>query len=140
MTNTNHRNSRNTEIEYSITARIGVITEYSTGWTKELNIVSWNGGAPKFDIRDWDSEHEHMSRGITLHEDEARTVSNLILDWLDGVASRRNGAQKPARGNDQKDQPSEESAGETLLASEADAIDAEIEIEVDEETGEVMEN
>ncbi|MEI3503270.1 MAG: PC4/YdbC family ssDNA-binding protein [Anaerovoracaceae bacterium] len=47
---------------------------YPTGWRKELNLVSWNGGAPKYDIRDWDPDHERMSRGITLHEKEMRLM------------------------------------------------------------------
>ena len=25
-----------------------------SGWTKEANIVCWNGGSPKLDIREWD--------------------------------------------------------------------------------------
>lgn len=78
------RNNGNGEIAFSITSHIGVITEYQTGWRKEVNIVAWNEGAPKFDIRDWDPEHEHMSRGITLHEDEARCAAEMITDWLQG--------------------------------------------------------
>lgn len=42
------------EVTFEITEHLGVIAAYSTGWKKELNIVSWNGGAPKYDIRDWD--------------------------------------------------------------------------------------
>ncbi len=66
------------EITFEIVEEIGAITEHSTGWRKELNLVAWNGGAPKYDLRDWDPAHEHMSRGITLTENEMRTIIRLL--------------------------------------------------------------
>ncbi len=71
------------EISFDIVEHIGVLSTFGTGWTKELNLVSWNGGVPKYDIRDWDPAHAHMSRGITLQEDEMRAV-------LRSMKSRRN--------------------------------------------------
>jgi hypothetical protein len=71
-------NESERDIVYEIKEKIGVITPYPTGWNKELNLVSWNGSAAKFDIRDWDPEHEHMSRGITLHPDEARKLRDML--------------------------------------------------------------
>lgn len=71
-------NARNRDIMFEITEHIGVVASYPTGWKKELNIVSWNGSAPKYDIRDWDPGHEHMSRGITLHENELRAIMELV--------------------------------------------------------------
>lgn len=70
----------NTEIEFQVRKHIGVITDYATGWAKEINIVSWNGGAPKVDIRDWSPDHEHMSRGITLTEAEFTKAVNLVKE------------------------------------------------------------
>lgn len=76
-------NGRNSgDIEYKVVDKVGVIANYSTGWNKELNIISWNGGNPKFDIRDWDQEHEHMSRGVTLHEKEAARLMELLTARL----------------------------------------------------------
>lgn len=69
---------RSRDVMFEITEHIGVITTYQTGWQKELNIVSWNGGPPKYDIRDWDPEHEHMSKGITLYEKEMRLIMDMI--------------------------------------------------------------
>ncbi len=66
------------EVTFEIAEHIGVIATYPTGWKKELNLVAWNGGKPKFDIRDWDDTHEHMTRGITLHQDEAEKVRELL--------------------------------------------------------------
>lgn len=66
------------EVRFEILEHIGVLSTHSTGWNKELNIVRWNGGQPKYDIRDWDLDHEHMSRGVTLHEKEMRQMFDLM--------------------------------------------------------------
>lgn len=65
---------------FEVKEHLGVISKYETGWTKELNIVSWNGSASKYDIRDWDSTHERMSRGVTLHPTEMRTLVDLYIN------------------------------------------------------------
>ena len=36
------------ELKFEIKEHIGTVSESSKGWTKELNIVSWNGANPKF--------------------------------------------------------------------------------------------
>lgn len=68
------------EVVYEIKEHIGIITAFPTGWNKELNVVAWNEGVPKYDIRDWDAEHEHMSRGVTLHNAEMKKVVDLLGD------------------------------------------------------------
>lgn len=68
------------EVVYEIKEHIGVIAQYQTGWQKEINLVSWNGNTAKYDIRDWDEEHVHMSRGITLSESEIEKVRELLDD------------------------------------------------------------
>lgn len=70
-------------IRFEIVEKLGVIATHPTGWTKELNLVSWNGAAPKLDIRDWSPGHERMSRGITLHQGEGKKTARLILAYLD---------------------------------------------------------
>lgn len=52
--------------------------ETSNGWRKELNLVSWNDRAPKFDIRDWDSNHDKMGKGLTLSTDELRELKRIL--------------------------------------------------------------
>ncbi|MBQ9066083.1 MAG: hypothetical protein IJ133_00950 [Clostridia bacterium] len=66
------------EFKYEITEEIGVLSENARGWTKELNMVSWNGGKPKYDIRDWAPEHERMGKGVTLSEDEMDELKALL--------------------------------------------------------------
>ena len=71
--------ARNDEITFEIVAHLGVLSSRDNGWTKEINLVAWNGCAPKFDIRDWDADHERMSRGITLTEEEAHNLVKALL-------------------------------------------------------------
>ena len=59
------------DISFKIVDGIAVLSESSKGWTKELNMVSWNGRDAKLDIRDWDEKHEKMGKGVTLTRDEA---------------------------------------------------------------------
>lgn len=70
------------EIKYEIIEELGVLSESAKGWTKELNLISWNGGAPKYDIRDWAPEHEKMGKGATLSEEEAKKLAELLAAKL----------------------------------------------------------
>ena len=70
------------EIKYDIIEELGVLSESAKGWTKELNLISWNGGAPKYDVRDWAPEHEKMGKGVTLSEEEARKLAKLLATKL----------------------------------------------------------
>ena len=62
------------EITFEIVEHIGVLAKYNSGWSKEINKVSWNNMPAKYDIRDWSEDHSHMSRGITLNDSEAKTL------------------------------------------------------------------
>lgn len=50
----------------------------NTGWCKELNKVSFNGTAPKYDIREFDPSHTRMSRGISLTDAEMDVIRGLF--------------------------------------------------------------
>ena len=66
------------DIKFEIIKEIGVLSESPKGWKKELNLVSWNDGAPKYDLRDWDPEHQKMGKGVTLTEDELKALKTLL--------------------------------------------------------------
>ncbi len=66
------------DIRYEITESLGVLSENSRGWSKELNLVSWNDAAAKFDIREWSPDHEKMGKGVTLSEDEAKKLYEVL--------------------------------------------------------------
>ena len=89
------------EITFEIVEQIGVIEKYSTGWQKEINRVSWNDMEPKYDIRDWSPDHDHMSRGLTLHENEMQKLREL-LNTRDKQKDKTN-EQKPPKAKKEKD-------------------------------------
>ena len=66
------------DIKYDIVEEVGVVSESSTGWTKELNLISWNNTEAKYDLRDWAPDHAKMGKGITLSIDELRQLKNLL--------------------------------------------------------------
>jgi hypothetical protein len=66
------------DISFDIVKHFGVISEEKGGWKKELNLVSWNGRTPKFDVRDWAPGHEKMGKGVTLAKDEAEKLVELL--------------------------------------------------------------
>ena len=70
------------EIKYEILEKIGVLTESGRGWRKELNLISWNDRAPKYDLREWSPDGEKMGKGITLSK-EGLVALKEILDRMD---------------------------------------------------------
>ncbi len=66
------------ELKYEIIEEIGVLSENAKGWRKELNLISWNDQAPKYDIRDWAPEHEKMGKGTTLTKEELQKLRKII--------------------------------------------------------------
>lgn len=57
---------------------MGVLSENSKGWRKEINLISWNEAAPKYNIHNWSPEHEKMGKGVTLTEEEIETLKNIL--------------------------------------------------------------
>ena len=66
------------DFSYEILSEIGVLSETEKGWRKELNLISWNGAPPKYDIRDWAPGHEKMGKGVTLTVEEAEKLKELL--------------------------------------------------------------
>lgn len=68
------------EITFEIVEHLGDISIQSNGWTKELNIVKWNGGSEKYDLRTWSPEHDKMSKGCTFHQTEMEALAKILKD------------------------------------------------------------
>ena len=66
------------EIKFEITKNLGVLSENAKGWTKELNLVSWNDREPVYDLRNWSPDHSRMGKGITLSEEELAALAELL--------------------------------------------------------------
>lgn len=67
------------ELKYEIVETVGVLSESAKGWTKELNLVSWNGRDPKYDLREWAPDHEKMGKGVTLTKEEVMKLKDLLI-------------------------------------------------------------
>ena len=69
------------EIKYEIVQEICVLSESARGWTKGLNLVSWNDREPKFDIREWAPEHSRMGKGVTLSKEEMQMILDTMANF-----------------------------------------------------------
>lgn len=68
------------EFTYEVTERIAVLSTNARGWERQLNMVSWNGNPPKYDIRDWSPDGGRMAKGISLTEEELKTLKGILDD------------------------------------------------------------
>ena len=66
------------EIKYEIIKNIGVLSKSDSGWTKELNLISWNDRDAKYDLRDWSPDREKMGKGVTLSKEELSALKELL--------------------------------------------------------------
>lgn len=74
--------ARRDSFEYEIVQNIAILSTDKSGWTKELNFVSYNGAPPKYDIRSWDPNHEKMGKGVTLNKEELVQLESVLRELL----------------------------------------------------------
>ncbi|MCI9576102.1 MAG: hypothetical protein HFJ84_05425 [Clostridiales bacterium] len=67
-------------IDMKITEEIAVLSNRGSGYTKEINLVSWNGAEPKYDIRSWSPGREKCGKGITLTKEEVKALFLALQD------------------------------------------------------------
>ena len=66
------------EIQYEIVKEIAVLSASDSGYTKEINLISWNGREPKYDIRSFSPNRDKCGKGITLDADEAAALLKAL--------------------------------------------------------------
>ncbi len=66
------------DIKYEIVKKIGVLSKSDSGWEKELNLISWNDRAPKYDIREWSPDGSKMGKGVTLTKEELAALREIL--------------------------------------------------------------
>ena len=66
------------EFSYEIQEQIGVLSQNTNGWSRQLNKISWNGRDPNFDIRDWAPNNEKMGKGISLSMEELQILKDIL--------------------------------------------------------------
>jgi len=121
------------DVTFEIMEEIGIISTQDTGWTREINLVRWNGGVAKYDIRDWDPYHQRMSKGITLTEDEMRRMLNAMRRRRSNARNRRTVVRAETV-------VSTEEVSEALDTKAEDEFDQLAETAVAAETGELEES
>lgn len=66
------------DIQYEIIKEIAVLSTSEGGYTKEINLIAWNGNEPKIDIRSFSPNREKCGKGITLTADEAAALLEAL--------------------------------------------------------------
>ncbi|MBR0230150.1 MAG: hypothetical protein IJL94_02060 [Erysipelotrichaceae bacterium] len=66
------------DFTFEIVEHIGVLSQTNNGWKKELNLVSWNGREPVYDIRTWNPDHTKMGKGATISLEEMENLKKVI--------------------------------------------------------------
>jgi len=85
------------EIKYEIIKQIGVLSKSTSGWAKELNLISWNERDAKYPLRPVGhlphfrppsgmlcengggrAGVEKMGKGVTLSKEELSTLKELL--------------------------------------------------------------
>lgn len=69
------------EFKFEIIKALGVLSEGTKGWQKEINMVSWNERKPKLDIRDWGPNHEKIGKGVSLNQEKLMKLKEILVDW-----------------------------------------------------------
>ena len=71
--------------DFKIQKEIGIVSEKPSGWTLELNLVSFNGKGAMYDLREWNDDHTALRRGIRLSESDLRSLMKVIKKYLEGT-------------------------------------------------------
>ena len=66
------------EIKYEIVQKIAVLSQRPRGWERQLNLISWNEGEPKYDIRDWSPDGSRMGKGISMSAEELGALKGIL--------------------------------------------------------------
>lgn len=75
-----YRRGKAAKLSMEVRESLGIISEAESGWTKEVNLISWNGDEPRYDIRAWSPDRSRMGRGITLSVEEMRRLVHIIKE------------------------------------------------------------
>lgn len=70
-------------VSYKIQENLAVLSVSENGYTREVNVISWNHGPEKIDIRSWSPERV-CTRGITLRMPEAMALYEILKDVSGG--------------------------------------------------------
>lgn len=69
-------------IKFEVHKELGVLTDNGSVWQKLVRLVSWNQAQPKVDVRAWNTETNMPAKGITLNDEEARRLYEILKDYF----------------------------------------------------------
>ncbi|MDY2670213.1 MAG: PC4/YdbC family ssDNA-binding protein [Anaerovoracaceae bacterium] len=78
MPQNNSRRGGDDDFSFTIEKHFGVLSTTGRGWLKEFNAVAWNGREAKYDIREWQPDHQKMSKGVTMTREEVCELFNIM--------------------------------------------------------------
>lgn len=77
---------RDTSFEFEITEHIGTLSSRTDNrgdvWSKELNMVSWNGKDPVYDLRSWNGSHTKMGKGFSFTLRDMYTLEEILKNHI----------------------------------------------------------
>ena len=79
-TKLNSSDNKNNEVTREIKQKCGILSTNNRGWSKAVNVISWNGGEDKLDIRDWNEDMTKCGKGISLTEEEAGNLYMILKE------------------------------------------------------------
>ena len=68
------------EVPMILVKHYGVLSQNKRMWTRELNLISWNGHEPRYDIRDWSTDKKKSSKGMTFSLDEILNLKEILSE------------------------------------------------------------
>ena len=68
---------------FTIHKEVGIVSEKPSGWTMELNLVSFNGREAMYDLSEWNYDYTALRRGVRLSESDLASLAQLIKKHLE---------------------------------------------------------
>lgn len=65
-------------IQCTLKHHLGTLRENEKGWSREVNVVSWEGAASRLDIRDWSKNKDRSSKGVTFTRAEVERLRDML--------------------------------------------------------------
>lgn len=72
--------ARNNDFSYSIEEFISPIKESKSNWTKSIARIKWGDNPTTVDIRNMNIQDERMGKGISLSDEEANLLAELLVE------------------------------------------------------------
>ena len=85
-TENNEKLMTDKEYTYEIVQHIGTVSERidkydrATKWLLELNIVSFNGKLPLYDLREWSQDHTVMRNGVRFNNFQIGKLKEILTE------------------------------------------------------------